>query len=229
MESWSLCRAHGAHALASPCQAVGEPGRPARLLLGLQGQCVSTAGFSALLAQRWVLGDPLKGSPPPKSEGAKEKESSLLFKQLLFKGQSLAGRWKTPHSDQTKGSQKGGQIQGTRQPLHSSLCAQEAVLTPRSPGEISGRFPMAPGGTWPISVFPLPRNAYHAVGRVLSLGKWTVAGKVPEALHKKATPFSTAELDSLQENGSAGPTVSFTPSSTFPESKETQPLAGSCL
>lgn len=192
----SRCRARGAHALAAPCQATWEPGPEARLLPGLQGQGISTAGVSASSAQRWVLGAPLKGSPPPKSEGVKEKEkkSSLLFKQLLFKGQSLAGRWKTPYSDETKGSQKGGQIQGTHQPLPSSLCAQEAVLPPRSPGEISGRFPMAPGGTRPISAFPAPGEAYHAVGRVLSLGKWTVAWKVPEAHHEEATPSSTAEL-----------------------------------
>lgn len=53
---------------------------------------------------------------------------------------------------------------------------------------------MAPGGTWPILVFPSPGDAYHAVGRVISFGKWTVAWKVPEAHREEATPFSTAEL-----------------------------------
>lgn len=53
----------------------------------------------------------MKGpSLPPKR--VKDKSSSL-FNQLLFKDQSLAGRRKIPHANETKGSPKGGQIKGT--------------------------------------------------------------------------------------------------------------------
>lgn len=81
---WTLCGARGAHTLASPCQATWEPGPKSRLLLGLQGQGISTAGISASSAQMWVLGEPLKGSPPPKSEGVKEKKKAPFCSSSFF-------------------------------------------------------------------------------------------------------------------------------------------------